>query len=74
MEIPDMLMYFFPFAEKLETEFARHPNLGLLIAACAAITKNACVVKASSCHVQCRLFWVSLVKKKKAGLRVYKPT
>lgn len=56
MEIPDMLMYFFPFfSEELETRLARHAVLGLLIAACA-IMKNVRAVTASSCHVPCRLF------------------
>lgn len=47
---------FFSFAEKLETRLARHADLGLLIAVCS-IMENVSVVKASSCHVPCRLFW-----------------
>lgn len=47
---------FFSFAEKLEIRLARHTNLVLLIAACAAITENVSVVKASRRFARCRLF------------------
>lgn len=66
------LMYFFLLQKKLETRLARHANLGLLIAACAAIMENVSGGKASGCHEQRRLFW--FLPLKKAGLRVYKPT
>lgn len=36
---------FFSFAETLETRLARHTNLVLLIAACAAIMENAVSLK-----------------------------